>query len=68
MNLDCYSLQVHKIERLQKDQEVEGETEVIIESYNAKSIWQVAAQEVDLPEAQSQLLWSEIEMEGIENE
>lgn len=68
LNLSCYSLQVHKIERLQKDQELEGETEVIIESYNAKNIWQAAAQEVALPDEQSQLLWAEIEMEGIENE
>lgn len=65
--LSCYSLQVHKIERLQKDQEIEGETEVVIESYNAKTIWNNAANEVSLPEEQSTLIWAEIEMEGIED-
>lgn len=67
LELDCLSLQVHKLDQLE-ELEVEGETQVVIESYNAKSIWKSTSAELAVPDEQSQLLWAEIEAKGIEHD
>ena len=57
---DSLSLQVNKYEA-----EV-GETisEVVIESYNAKAIWDASAQSVELPKDEADKLWLEITDKG----
>lgn len=67
LELRCLSLQVHKLAQLDEIESI-GETEVVVESYSAKSIWAAAAAEVQLPDETSTLIWNEIEMKGIESE
>ena len=65
LEMNCLSLQVNKAETLNVDEAV---TEVVTESYNAKEIWERSLTETTLPKDEGQLLWSEIEMKGIEND
>ena len=46
----------------------EAVTEVVVESYDAKTIWNQSVTETGLDAEPAALLWSEIEMKGIEGE
>lgn len=65
LDLDTVSLQVNKLEQLDVD---EGVTEVVTESYDAKTIWSQSVAETGLDKEQAELLWADIEAKGIENE
>lgn len=65
LQIDSLSLQVNKAELMIVD---EGVTEVVTESYNAKEIWANATAETGLDKEAATLIWSEIEMKGIESE
>ena len=65
LDLDTVSLQVNKLEQLDVD---EGVTEVVTESYDAKTIWSQSVAETGLYKEQAELLWADIEAKGIENE
>ena len=65
LNLDCLSLQVNKAETMAMEDAV---TEVVVESYDAKTIWRQSVAETGLDAESAALLWAEIEMKGIENE
>lgn len=58
-DLSCISLQVNKSVDL--DQAYQ---EVVIEAYNAKSIWQAAATETGLPQDKADEIWLEISSKG----
>lgn len=65
LDLDCLSLQVNKAESMAVEDAV---TEVVVESYDAKTIWNRSVTETGLDAEPAALLWAEIEMKGIENE
>ena len=65
LDLDCLSLQVNKAEALNVEEAV---TEVVVESYDAKTIWNRSVAETGLDAEPAALLWAEIEMKGIEGE
>ena len=65
LDLDCLSLQVNKAEAINMEDAV---TEVVVESYDAKTIWNRSVAETGLDAEPAALLWAEIEMKGIENE
>ena len=65
LDLDCLSLQVNKAEAINMEEAV---TEVVVESYDAKTIWNRSVAETGLDAEPAALLWAEIEMKGIENE
>lgn len=65
LDLDCLSLQVNKAEVINMEEAV---TEVVVESYDAKTIWNRSVAETGLDAEPAALLWAEIEMKGIENE
>lgn len=57
---DSLSLQVNKSEA-ELDETI---SEVVIESYNAKAIWDASAQSVELPKDEADQLWLEITEKG----
>lgn len=59
--LDCLSLQIHKMEALTSEEDFK---EVIIESYNAKSVFEAAAKETGLSIESTKILWDEISIQG----
>ena len=65
LDLNCLSLQVNKAEAINMEDAV---TEVVVESYDAKTIWNQSVAETGLDAEPAALLWAEIEMKGIENE
>ena len=65
LDLDCLSLQVNKAEVINMEEAV---TEVVVESYDAKTIWNRSVAETGLDAEPAALLWAEIEMKGIEGE
>ena len=65
LDLDCLSLQVNKAETMAMEEAV---TEVVVESYDAKTIWNQSVAETGLDAEPAALLWAEIEMKGIEGE
>ena len=65
LDLDCLSLQVNKAEAINMEEAV---TEVVVESYDAKTIWNRSVAETGLDAEPAALLWAEIEMKGIEGE
>lgn len=65
LDLDCLSLQVNKAETVAME---DAATEVVVESYDAKTIWNQSVAETGLDAEPAALLWAEIEMKGIENE
>ena len=65
LDLNCLSLQVNKAEALNVEEAV---TEVVVESYDAKTIWNRSVAETGLDAEPAALLWAEIEMKGIEGE
>lgn len=58
---DSLSLQVNKSEADTGEGEI---SEVVIESYNAKAIWDASAQSVELPKDEADKLWTEITDKG----
>ena len=54
------SLQVNKSDT----EAAEGISEVVIESYNSKAIWEASAASVELPKDEADLLWTEITDKG----
>lgn len=65
LDLNCLSLQVNKAEAISMEDAV---TEVVVESYDAKTIWNQSVAETGLDAEPAALLWAEIEMKGIEGE
>ena len=65
LDLNCLSLQVNKAEAINMEEAV---TEVVVESYDARTIWNRSVAETGLDAEPAALLWAEIEMKGIENE
>ena len=61
--VDCISLQVNRVEN---NLEIEDIDQVVIESYDAKSIWDASAKRVGLLDDMSKQLWSEIKEKGVE--
>ena len=54
------SLQVNKSDT----EAAEGISEVVIQSYNSKAIWEASAASVELPKGEADLLWTEITDKG----